>query len=381
MNRDLEKFIPRFIRFVFPYSVVAIFTVIVFYKSGEIFWVNRTLQAQTIERKNFICGTAYTNLPNYFRWAAVENCKPKVIALGSSRVLQFRSGFFKDSISFYTTGGVFHRIGQLRAFLESIPEENLPKAIILGLDQWWFNSRYDSAMTKPNDLIFNQFSWTQNFEGLQSWQKFYLDWWNGKIKWSKLQNENHSGVEWLGISARMQGLGYRKDGSRAYGNIISGGTMSSRIKTAIDSVRTNNGLFRWTTEPDKNAINELRTLLRFCKKHNITVTGFLPPIHYRVLNEMQKQPEHFSNFFLLYNLLYPIFRENSFYVYDFTVPENYGSSDAEMVDAVHGSEKSFLRLQIQLLRKEGYLSQYSDSVYLKIRLDSAKGNFNVFGNQ
>ena len=146
-------------------------------------------------------------------------------------------------------------------------------------------------------------------------------------------------------------------------------------------MRTNNGLFRWTTEPDKNAINELRTLLRFCKKHNITVTGFLPPIHYRVLNEMQKQPEHFSNFFLLYNLLYPIFRENSFYVYDFTVPENYGSSDAEMVDAVHGSEKSFLRLQIQLLRKEGYLSQYSDSVYLKTRLDSAKGNFNVFGNQ
>ncbi len=381
MNRDLEKFIPRFIRFILPYIVVAIFTVIVFYKSGEIFWVTKTLEAQTIDRRNFISGTAYSNLPHYFRLAAVENCKPKVIALGSSRVLQFRSAFFKDSISFYTTGGVFKRIEQLRAFLESIPEEDLPKAIIIGLDQWFFNSRYDEVVSRKNDLVYNNFDWFDNWDGIERWQDFYSDCMNGKIKWSKLWMENDSGIEWSGISARMEGLGYRKDGSRSYGRIVSAGTISNRIKTAIDSVRNDNGLFRWANEPDNQSINELRVLLRFCNKHKITVTGFIPPIQSHVLYEMKKNQEHYPNFFQLYNLLYPIFRDYGFYVYDFTVPENYGSNDSEMVDAVHGSEKSYLKLYLHLLQKEGYLNQYSDSVYLKQRLETASGNFDVFGNK
>ncbi len=380
MNTELKKFIQKFVWFIFPYVVLLIFTLIIFYKSGEIFWYNRTINSQVIEGKNFIYGAAYSNLPHCFRFSAVEIKSPKIIALGSSRVLQFRAAFFIDSISFYTAGGVFKRLEQQRAFLESLPVNKLPQSIILGLDQWWFNARYDSALKTKNDLIYNQYSWSDNWIGLNSWQQFYYDCWTGKINLKKIWGSKKQDVEWLGISARMENFGFRKDGSRAYGNIISDETISNRIKTAIDSIRNDNGLFRWTNEPDKNAVNELRTFLRFCKKNKITVTGFLPPIHSKLLNEMKKHIEHYPNFFELYNILYPVFRENGFYVYDFTVPENYGGSDAEMVDAVHGSEKLFLKLYLKLLQKDSYLNQFSDSTYLKTKLNSMNGNFDVFGN-
>lgn len=100
MNRELQKFIPRFVRFVFPYAAITIFTVVVFYKSGEIFWLNKTLQAQIKDRRNFIYGAAYSNIPHYFKLTAVENISPKILALGSSRVLQFRSAFLKTPFRF-----------------------------------------------------------------------------------------------------------------------------------------------------------------------------------------------------------------------------------------------------------------------------------------
>ncbi len=382
MNKELKKFTPRLVWFIFPYVLISVFTVLVFYKSGEIFWFKKTITAQSIERRNFIYGAAYSNLPNNFRLVAMEISSPKIIALGSSRVLQFRSAFFKDSISFYTTGGVFKRLEQLRVFLESLPEESLPQSIILGLDQWWFNAQYDSMIKIKNDLIYNKYSWIDNWNGIEYWQKFYSDLWHGKIELKKIWANNYSDVEYFGISARMSGFGYRKDGSRAYGNIISEGTtIKSRIASAIDSAKSNSGIFQWTNSIDKNSLNELRILLRFCKKHKIAITGFLPPIDVLVWSELKKQPAHFPHFFNLYNQLFPIFRDYGFHVYDFSNPENYGSNTFEMVDAVHGSEKSFLKLYLELLRSDTYLNQYSDSTFLKTELNKTKGNFDVFGNK
>ncbi len=381
MNREIKKFIPRFVSFILPYTILTIFTIVVFYKSGEIFWFNKTVKAQTVERRNFIFGAAYSNLPHKFRLLAVENISPKVMALGASRMLQFRASFFKDSIPFYTAGGVFKRLQQLRAFLESIPEENLPQTIIVGLDQWWFNARYDSAMKTKNDLVYNQFSWADNWNGMQSWQNFYYDWWNGKIILKKIWQESDGDVEWFGISGRMAAFGYRKDGSRAYGNIIANGkTIKNKILNSVDSVKADYGIFRKSITIDRNALNELRMLLRFCKKHKISVTGFLPPVDELVLFEMKKNDSDYSHFFKLQEQISPVFRDYGFRVYDFLNAENYGSSTIEMIDAVHGSEKSYLKLYLHLLRKDAYLNQYSDSTFLRAKLDSAKGNFDVFGN-
>lgn len=380
MNRELQKFIPRFVRFVFPYAAITIFTIVVFYKSGEISWLNKTLQAQIKDRRNFIYGAAYSNLPNYFKFKAVEISQPKIIALGSSRVLQFRSKFFNDSISFYNTGGVFNRLKQLRAFLESFPSEKLPETILLGLDQWWFNTRYDSSAIFKDDLIYNKY--LDCWVGMDGVQNFYRDLLFGKISWINLFIDEKSGVEWLGIGAKTSNIGFRKDGSFAYGKILYDSiSLRRRINNTIGGLKTNNGSLLWSKQIDKNSLNELRILLRFCKKHKIAITGFLPPIDLLVWSELKKQPAHFPHFFNLYNQLFPIFRDYGFHVYDFSNPENYGSNTFEMVDAVHGSEKSFLKLYLELLRSDTYLNKYSDSTFLKTVLNKTKGNFEVFGNK
>ena len=381
MKPDSKKFIRRIIGFTLPYIAVATFTVVIFYRSGEIFWMRKTLNAQITERRNFIYSSAYTNIPHHFKLAAVEMAKPQVLSLGSSRVLQMRAGFFNDTVSFYSAGGVFKRLEQLRAFLQALPEEALPKTILLAIDPWWFNANYTGGKPTATDMNYDEYILADDLEALFDWQKFYVDWWNGKINLKKIWRNDYKNFAWFGIGARMNHEGYRKDGSRFYGSLLTDKTARiNRIRNAVVSAQKNEGIMKWSTEIDKTELNELRLLLRFCDKHKINVTGFLPPVAERVLIQINKMPEHYPHFLQLNNFLYPIFRDYGFRIYDFTKVESFGSNYDEMVDGVHGSEKCNLRLYLQLLRKDIYLNQYSDSTYLKSRLETAKGNFEVFGN-
>mgnify|MGYP003340048433 FL=1 len=384
MNRDLKKFIPRVIKFLLPYFFVAGFTVIAFYESGEIFSIEKILNSQIAERKNLIYGPSYSNIPHYYKYAAVEKINPSVLILGSSRVLQFRTHFFYDSIPFYTAGGVFRRINQLRAFLESLPENKLPHTIIIEIDPWWFCSNYDNPRIKM-DMDYKNFFFTQNFEPLNQWHQFYSDWWKGKISFSKIfSSQPDTGTQFTGISGIMKQQGFRKDGSRSYGTDKEiKKQFTYKINGAIDSIRAGNGIMAWsdsTIAINNDAVKELRILLRFCRKHKITVTGFIPPIHSSLQSAMRADERHYQHFFNLINVLYPVFRDYSFHIYDFTSVSSFGGKDAEMIDGVHGSEKTSLKLYLQLLRKDIYLNQYSDSTILKEILVKDKNSYSVFGN-
>ncbi len=381
MNREIQKFSSRFFSFIFYYVLAALFTIIIFYKSGEIFWLNKTLDAQVNDRRNFIYGAAYSNLPHYFKFAATKNISPDILVIGSSRVMQFRSSFFSDSIPFYNAGGVFSRLTQIRSFLESLPSSRLPGVIIIGLDQWWFSAQYDYLTKTPNDLIYHQYSWLNNWEALSKWQQFYFDCWSGKISWNHWCLKKSNNTEWYGLAALIEQSGIRKDGSREYGDKLNNRlSVKDSFQQKPNNELSGVALFNFLETIDKNAIDELRLLLLFCKINNISVSGFLPPVHDDLLIQFEKQLKNYTCFFHLQESLNPVFRENGFRIYDFTRLKSYGSNNDEMIDALHAGEKSALKLYLQLLRTDTYLNQYSDSTYLKLKLDSANGNFILFGN-
>jgi len=85
----------------------------------------------------------------YVKLKTVQVEGPAVIALGTSRVMPFRESFF--GTRFFNAGsGAYQQFVDLLAFLQSIPIGREPKAIVLGLDQKFFNERWTEHMPDPS---------------------------------------------------------------------------------------------------------------------------------------------------------------------------------------------------------------------------------------
>ena len=90
------------------------------------------------------------NMFNYKK-ELVKNIKPKIISLGSSRVMQFREESFNTK--FITAGGAMNHLNEGYLFLQEITKYHKPEIIILGLDFWWFNENYYQPNSFSNSDI------------------------------------------------------------------------------------------------------------------------------------------------------------------------------------------------------------------------------------
>ena len=209
---------------------VAILTVILFipvlidvlfvYNAGENSGFDEIIGLQ--KSKDAIYGTALNQNSFLYKLEMVREEKPKIIALGSSRVLQFREEYFTKS--FVNCGGAMHYLKEGVLFLQEMVKYHKPDVIILGLDCWWFNEDYlqptgfshhqnngktltIEKLTTPIDLI---------YKGTISFKDF-IDILICKYP-KNIVSDNYS----IGLQAiKMQG-GFRKDGSYFYSGYIFG---------------------------------------------------------------------------------------------------------------------------------------------------------------
>ena len=73
--------------------------------------------------------------------------RPKIVAIGSSRVMQFREGYFRKP--FLNMGGVAGNLPVLRSTIDAMLAVHVPEAVILGLDFWWFMPRWNPNPFAP----------------------------------------------------------------------------------------------------------------------------------------------------------------------------------------------------------------------------------------
>lgn len=90
---------------------------------------------------------------NYFsyRLAMIKLQKPDILAIGSSRVGQFKAKYFKHS--FYTAANAANHLEEMQQFIDEVLKIYTPKVVILGLDPWWFNKKVppptDTCLSNP----------------------------------------------------------------------------------------------------------------------------------------------------------------------------------------------------------------------------------------
>jgi len=98
---------------------------------GEFMNLDRIVNQQINNENTVLYGTAvHVNTMNYKRMLLRES-NPKVIALGSSRVMQFRQNMFK--VEFVNMGGGMNSISEGLILLPDIIAK-APALVILGID-------------------------------------------------------------------------------------------------------------------------------------------------------------------------------------------------------------------------------------------------------
>lgn len=247
------------------------------------------------ENQKYLVGYAY-NEDNYgyLKYShIINNPKYTVMALGSSRVLQFRAQMFEAP--FYNAGYTIETIGEFEQFLKLIPDEKLPAYLIIGLDQWMFNENTSKAK-KPDAIKWTDNNSTSYKNTLKDIKAIIKDIWDGKIHY--FHNFEDDSLLKIGLNAIINNKGFRNDGSMYYGDQIN--KLAIGDSTAIDYLFSNtkqrisqgNKRFEYGNKYSKEAIVILDHLLHLCKEKRIEVIAFIPPYADEVFWTMQKQKKY-----------------------------------------------------------------------------------------
>jgi hypothetical protein len=383
--REHIRFITKGILFIVPIILVIIFPVIILYKTGEFIKIEEIISLQSKNENSIVFGKVYLgqggDLPHKMQVLAVR--KPDVISVGSSRVLQFRSKLFLDESSFYNAGGVGANVGDFNKMLLIMQEEYdyTPKAVILGLDQFNFNSNRDSkslAFTEEPDK-------SPAAELFIALRNVYFDLFKRKFSTIEIFSKNTNSFTPIGLHARTTGSGIRNDGSHRYGAHIENPNNPEhedyQFQDTLKRIEAGSRLFEYGNNISQDALVQVQNLLTYAHANDIYVIAFLPPYPHPILEEMLSRGESYLYIQKIYPSLKPLFDEFEYALFDFTDLSSVGAGDDEIIDGLHASEKAYARILMRMAQEDEVLSIYAhDLSYLEDAINQSLSSIQVFAD-
>ena len=304
-----------------------------------------------------LIGLGYTDPMHLVKHAVLQNRQPEVIALGTSRVLQFREFCFSKPESFYNCGRSVGKVQDLEAFLSSYPGEK-PKVIILGLDQDMFSVDDEDMLKDPRAYQFKETSYgTRLTKGTKAFWEAWLN--DGIVTGTTIPGTTN----FIGRNARLENEGYRADGSYCYGRVIRQSNQQDAydFQQTIGRIDKGKGRFAPATEINSGAIQQIDNFLKSCREMEIHVVGFLPPYGSAVYDHFKEDALIYPHVFDLHGQLKPIFEANKMLVEDYTDIRSLSANDFETTDGFHGSEVCYLKLLKLMAANDTILMSYLDN--------------------
>jgi len=320
--------------FLIPPVLALVFPIWVLYASGEFLPADVFLDMRRASRP-FLVGRAYSDAMGYVKLKTVQVEAPVVIALGTSRVMPFRASFFGNR--FFNAGsGDYQQFVDLLAFLRSIPAGREPKAIVLGLDQTFFNASWTEHMLEPFKP--RAAGWRQVWSMLRAyWPYVYRDYYEGKFRISDLTRPRPDGVRRVGLQAVVKNQGYREDGSYLWEYWES-------HELDLEQIAADQRYYVHGSTVSNTTIGEVETFLAECRKRGIQVAGFLPPFSPPVYQALLQHRHRYQFVFELADRLHPIFNRYGFSFADFTDPARCDIQRDGFYDGRHASEAGYRRM-------------------------------------
>jgi hypothetical protein len=375
----MKRLIIKLLLFSIPVVLVFLPPLSILYKAGENF---TDLDEIIKDSGSYKVGYAYNESNyKYLKWKeVVEGSKKSILAIGSSRVLQFREQMFDSP--FYNAGYTIVGISDFLPFLKSIPEQKIPKCILVNLDQWMFNANWD-AVEKKNSIAtdYTNYKPTPTFS---TYKQVWQDLLSNKLVYSSVFKHNSNNrVKLVGLNAKLNNAGFRKDGSMDYGDQIS--RLLEKSKNANDygfletSDRIKKGIrrFEYGEKVNVRAIQELDSFLSYCKQKNIQVIAFLPPFSPKIFHELSSSGKH-SYIGKIYHEVEPIFLKYQYEFYDLTNPDSLNSLDSEFVDGFHGGEFTYGKIIDKMVKNKSSIKKFVNILSLEEDLQNKKNRFIVY---
>lgn len=302
-----------------------------------------------------------------------EAVKPEIVAIGSSRVMQFRGAWFRQK--FLNMGGVAGNLGVLRSTLDAMLAAHKPKAVIIGLDFWWFLPQWEKD---PHERIPpSSGTYNYNFASL----KKPFEWWlEGKISFRELGAPllgifgKGFRADRYGIMAQQTNDGFGPDGSWYYTAEITGlkYAYDYRFHDTLQCIERGIKAFYHApagcsgpSEAHLDAFAEIWCRLR---SRGIKVFVFLPPLAGQTLAAMNAKD--YPHLFKLCAAL----QERGIDVADFTNPALLAGGDCEFIDGFHGGEVFYARILRALADRWPALLPYINMEKLDIIIRNWRGN-------
>lgn len=273
--------------------------------------------------------------PNTYKLNMIDVKKPKILALGTSRVMQFRNFFFGKRMSdFYTAGGMIQNLNDLDYFTNSIKEGSVtkPDIIIFGLDFWMLKENYNKKQSwlVESKLSDDAYVLSTHLLALQESVKS-----NGfKFPFAK----GEFGYGFYG----KKGQGYRRDGSMHYlkhiNNFIHEPVYKDReTPPIIQRIEQNTGQFSLPFSIDENLVKKYFDILNELKNLNIEVVIYFPPFSTVCYNAILADKDH-SVWFQQYLDIQKTTKKIGVDVIDCIHPGILDLDDRFMIDGFHPSE-------------------------------------------
>jgi hypothetical protein len=340
--------------------------------AGELSDVDRVIGLQMRGSEPVLYGPAYSFPEKYYKLTATLRRRPEVLALGTSRVWQVRDGLFRDDVRFYNAGGAARRTEHFLRFLERIPAGAEPSVIVVDLHQDYFTPFHDSVREDLDAEFSSPPSARKLFSA--NWRTALLDLAGEKYDLHHPRRKE-DGVRRFGLHARVNGSGFRNDGSWDYGSHL--GDPSTR-RIYQEEIEQGTEHFHHGREPSALALADLGRFLDEAGRRGVQVVGFLPPFDHGTYATLWSRQEEFGYLRDLAPSLRRLFDARGFEFYDFSDPSSFGASDAEFIDELHGSEKVYARMWLRMLEEGSRLARYSDRDALEARLLRSSSDLTIF---
>jgi hypothetical protein len=316
---------------------------------GWLLWSGETLPVRWVARKQaqgepLLFLARFTDHTYALKLAAARRLAPEVLALGDSRVSQFRSAMFRP-YSFYNAGNCMYSLSDYRRFLSELPA-GTPRVLLVPLDFYVFHP----------DFVANFASMTKEDVGLPgSYEHAHV------VKAALLHLRTNPGALRLpareplygwparGLGAMETADGIRRDGSFQYGRMVRGDlSITPTVEQALERVALGRAPLQGRASMDEGAWRELEALAREARARHTSIVAYTPAFHPRLAAALDASPAHGIWREFRSAATAERIRTMGITYFDLSRLEAFGGREDEMIDPFHPSEPAYIRMLLHM---------------------------------
>lgn len=323
-------------------------------------------------RENALYGSALTDDIGFLKYGIISRTKPDIIALGTSRSMQFRAPFFKDA-SFYTVGGLGRSVDAMNAVFDRISSYYTPKIVILAVDWFWLNPKHPHdkrTFMFEEDHIFSNKTYLYSCLYHELWQNERIQ---GQLIHPEIKTRDLVGNHpTIGLMAGGKSDGFRSDGSYQYGRfILYPHSYEERIGDIRRRIQNGGEKYETAYHVDKAEKEKLSALIHKMQEGGSHVIVVLPPFPNEIYQTFMESDGHRDFMLQFEHCVGEICAERDAPFYDFSNMAWLGAPDDEAVDGIHAGEKTYGRIVLQF-ESDPIIAPYINKAFIEQCMEQSR---------